>query len=214
MRALAAAVALSLLVSGQLSEALAQTTEADLRRATEDLYQAAVATRTVTTPDALLASVTWLRESARQSVFFQGPLTRASDVTPDYLRSLQTATALLRKRPSDQVVADIAEDLRLKVQHCQDLNIGMGGGVKVVVNTRRGDGSISNLQVRYLLKFYEVAPGAEPGTFPRLSSPTDVTVAPGRYWIWAVDPASGRSSARTLVRVSGQKELVVDVPVW
>jgi hypothetical protein len=173
-----------------------------------------MARRTTTTPATLAASASWLRDSVRRPAFWDGPATRASDVSADYLRSLQTATELLRQNPTDQVVSDIAEDLSLKVEHCRVLKIGMGGGIKVIVNTRRGDGSVRNLQVRYLLKFYEMAKGAEPGTFARLSSPTDVTLAPGRYWLWAVDPATGQSSTRTLVRAAGQKELVVDVPVW
>jgi hypothetical protein len=214
MRALAGTVVLCVLVGGQPSPAQGQTTEEELRRATEALYQAALAAKTTTTPAALVASATWLRDSVRRPAFWDWPPTRASDVTPDYLRSLNTATELLRRRPSDQVVNDIAADLTLKVEHCRALNIGMGGSVRLIVNTRRGDGSVSNLQVRYLLKFYEIVQGAEPGTFARLSSPTDVALAPGLYWLWAVDPATKKSSTRTLIRVAGQKELVVDVPVW
>lgn len=213
MRALAATVVLSLLAAGYAPQAQAQTTEPELRRTTEDLYQAVLSARGVTTPASLVASASWLRDSVRRPAFWNGPTTRASDVSADYVRSLQTATDLLRRQPSDQVLHDIAEDLALKVEHCRALKIGMGGGVKLIVNTRRGDGSVRNLQVRYLLKFFETAAGVEPGTFARLSSPTDSTVAPGRYWVWAVDPATGRSSSRTLVRAAGQKELVVDVPV-
>lgn len=213
VRLLAASLLLLLLVQGQRAELRAQTSEAELRRATEALYQAALTNRTTTTPAILLTSATWLRDSVRQPAFWTGPVTRASDVSEEYVRSLRTAADLLNMRPPDAVVADIAEDLALKVEHCRALNIGMGGRVKVTVNTRRGDGAVKNLQVRYLLKFYETAKGAEPGTFARLSSPTDVMLAPGRYWMWAVDPASGRSTTRTLVRVAGVKELVVDVPV-
>lgn len=213
MRACAATVVVTLLVLCHLSPAQAQTTEAELRKVTEDLYQAALANRTLLTPAGLIPSASWLRDSVRRPVFWNGPPTRAADVSPEYVRSLQTATELLRRKPSDQVLHDIAEDLSLKVEHCRELKLGMGGTVKLIVNTRRGDGSVANLQVRYLLKFYETATGVEPGTFARLSSPTDVTLAPGRYWVWAVDPATGQSSARTLVRAAGQKELVVDVPV-
>ena len=214
MGARATTVLLTLLVTGHQSLAWAQTTEAELRRVTEDLYQAALATRTVTSPPALVASASWLRDSVRRPAFWSGPITRPAEVSPDYVRSLRLAAELLRRKPPEQVVRDIAEDLLLKVEHCQALRIGMGGRVKLTVNTRRGDGTVSNLQVRYLLKFYEIVKGAEPESFARLSSPTDVSVAPGRYWVWAVDPATGRSSNRTLVRAAGQRELVVDVPVW
>jgi hypothetical protein len=153
-----------------------------------------------------------MRDSVRRPAFWSGPVTNASDVSPEYLRSLQTAAAILTQQPGPQVLADIADDLEAKVEHCRALRIGMGGTVRLRVNTRRGDDSVGNLQVQYLLKFYEGVAGSQPVTFPRLSSPTESPLEPGRYWIWTVDPASGRAGSRILVRVAGQRELVVDLP--
>ena len=65
----------------------------------------------------------------------------------------------------------------------------------------------------YLLKIYERIKGASPAAFPTLSTPTEVRLDPGRYWMWARDPATGRTSDRTLVRVAGQTELPIDLPV-
>jgi hypothetical protein len=189
------------------------TTDDELRRTTEGLYQAALAARTTTTPATLLTSATWLRDSVRQPAFWNGPLTRARDVSPEYMQSLRMAEDLLKRGAPPQVQVAIADDLEAKVDHCRTLNIGMGGTIAIRVNTRRGDGTVANLQVKYLLKFYESFPNAQPGTFARLSSPTEMPLPPGLYWIWAIDPATGRSSQRTLVRAAGQRQLVVDVPV-
>jgi hypothetical protein len=206
-------VALAVSVASAPAGAQQPTTDAELRRATEDLYRAATMTRSVVSPPTLLAHASWLRDSVRRPAFWEGPITRASDVSREYLRSLQVAAELLRSTSDPRVMVDITNDLEAKVQHCRDLRIGMGGTVVLRVNTRRGDENVRNLQVKYLLKFYEAVPGAQPGTFPRLSSPTDTPLEPGRYWVWAVDPATGRTSSRTLVRLSGQRQLVVDVPV-
>ena len=206
-------VVVSVALTGAASHAQQVTTQDELRRTTEALYQAAVAARTTTTPSMLISSATWLRDSVRQLASWTGPLTRASDVSPEYLQSLKTAGDLLKRGVPTQVQVAIADDLEAKVDHCRALNIGMGGTILLKVNTRRGAGTVGNLQVKYLLKFYEAIDAAQPGTFPRLSSPTETVLAPGLYWIWAVDPASGRSSGRTLVRAAGQRQLVVDVPV-
>jgi hypothetical protein len=48
---------------------------------------------------------------------------------------------------------------------------------------------------------------------PRFSTPTETTLDPGRYWVRAIDPASGRESPRTLVKVAGARQLTIDVPV-
>ena len=49
--------------------------------------------------------------------------------------------------------------------------------------------------------------------FFRPSSPTEMELEPGRYWVWAVDPVTGRMSERVLVPVTGQKELLFDLDI-
>jgi hypothetical protein len=71
---------------------------------------------------------------------------------------------------------------------------------------------VADWQVLYLLKFDEWLK-TPPRNFLRVSSPTEMNVEPGRYWIWAHDPATGRTSDRVLVEVAGQKELLLDLPV-
>jgi len=111
------------------------------------------------------------------------------------------------------LIDDITDELEAKIDHCRALGIGMGGSVLLRVDTRRGSASVNNWQVFYLLKIYEAAPGTSPTTFPTLSAPAETRLEPGRYWIWARDPATGRTSDRALVRVSGKQEFRIDLPV-
>jgi hypothetical protein len=138
--------------------------------------------------------------------------TNAADVTPEYLRALQRL-AEIAKEASDDQWEDIASELEAKVDHCRRLNIGMGGSVLLKINTRRAGGPVGDWQVVYLLKIYERVKGTAPTNFPRLSTPTEAAVEPGRYWVWARDPSTGKTSEGILVRAAGLKELLVDLPV-
>lgn len=156
-------------------------------------------------PARLAAAVQWL----------QGRIgtTDPSQVSPSYVRTLTNAAALLTATPLPGLIEDITEELEAKVDHCRDLGIGMGGAVAVRVSTRRGPDTVGNWQVLYLLKIYERASGATPTTFATLSTPADTRLDPGRYWIWARDPATGRVSERALFRISGKQEFRLDLPV-
>src|SRR5262249_52392420 len=92
------------------------------------------------------------------------------------------------------------QGLAEKGGRCRAIGIGMGGSVKLQVKTRRANQEIGNWQVLYLLKIFENAPGVTPGLFPRWSSPTEESLEPGRYWMWARDPVSKQTSERVLVR--------------
>ena len=190
-----------------------QVSSAELLTVTEDLLRAVDSLRGQSIPSTLVADAGWLHDSVHRPPSWSGPAVRASDVSRAYLQSLQVAAELLGRKPSSATLQAIAEDLQDKVEHCRRLGIGMGGTILVTVHTRRGAEPVPNHQVRYLLKFFEVVKGAQPGTFPRFSTPTEASLEPGRYWVWAIDPASGRESPRTLVKVAGARELTIDVPV-
>ena len=141
----------------------------------------------------------------------------ASDtaVSDEYIRSLQRIADLLERRRLNLTAAlldDVTQELEAKVDHCRTLGIGMGGSVRLTVNTRRGAQVVPNWQVFYLLKFDEWLK-TPPRTFPRVSSPTDFDVDPGRYWMWARDPATGKAGERVLVDVEKKTEIAVDLPV-
>ena len=113
---------------------------------------------------------------------------------------------------SDQrAILDVTSELEAKVEHCRVLGVGMGGSVLMRVNTRRRAQSVGDWQVQYLLKIYEHLAAATPCDAPRLSTPTETHGEPGRYWVWARDPATGRTTERVLVRVVGQPELAVNL---
>jgi hypothetical protein len=152
----------------------------------------------------LAAAAQWLTNNASK--------TKPETVSEEYAGSLRRAADLLRKQPTPDVLEDVTSELEAKVVHCKQLGVGMGGSVLVRVNTRRGSATVSDWQVLYLLKFDEWL-RTPPHNFPRLSSPTDMSIEPGRYWVWARDPATGRTSDRVLVQVAGQKEVLLDLPV-
>lgn len=185
--------------------AKAQSRSADVDRALSQLTLAIEVLPPWNRPPRLRAAVEWLRGRAAR--------TDAQQVTESYVRSLEQAAQILRRSPNPAVIEDVIAELEAKVEHCRELNIGMGGTVALDVNTRRGSDIVNAWQVFYLLKIYEHVSDASPVSFPNLSAPAQTTLEPGRYWLWARDPSTGRVSERTLVRVTGRPHLSVDLPV-
>ena len=82
------------------------------------------------------------------------------------------------------------------------------------VRTLQGSEERRSWQVFYIPRIFEAAANASPDLFPRLSSPTEDALVPGRYVMWVRDPVTARLGERTLVRVgAGMKELLLDLPV-
>jgi len=196
-------VATALLLATSTSAA-AQTTRTELTTALTQLQRAVDALGSSRPPE-LAEAVQWLRGRL--------PSTDPSQVSGEYVRALTNTATLLNDSPSRNLIDDITEELEAKVDHCRALGIGMGGSVVLRVNTRRQSETVNNWQVLYLLKIYESAAGTSPTTFATLSAPAETRLEPGRYWIWARDPATGRTSERALVRVSGKQEFRIDLPV-
>lgn len=185
--------------------ASAQVSRAELNLALGQLSLAVRALPPVPSLPRIQAAVTWLSGRAQT--------TNPAELTEEYVRSLQQLAELMRTDPRSAVMDDVADELEAKVEHCRLLDIGMGGTVLLSVNTRRGPQTVADWQVLYLLKFYEHIKGADATVFPRLSTPTQAALEPGRYWLWARDPSTGRTSERALVRVVGRTELHVDLPI-
>ena len=185
--------------------ATAQVRRSDLNLAIGQLNLAVRALPPVAALPRIQAAVTWLSGRAER--------TDPADISPEYLRSLQQVAELLRTDRRAVVANDVADELEAKVEHCRTLGIDMGGSVLLSVNTRRGAHTVRDWQVLYLLKIYEHVKGAAPTVFPSLSTPTQSALEPGRYWLWARDPSTGRLSERALVRVAGTTQLQVDLPV-
>jgi len=108
----------------------------------------------------------------------------------------------------------VAEDLEIKLEHCNRSGGKLGGSVTVRVRTVKGADEIRSWQVFYMPRVFEAAANASPDLFPQLSSPTEDTLVPGRYVMWTRDPVSTRVGERTVVKVGeGKKELLLDLPV-
>jgi hypothetical protein len=152
----------------------------------------------------LRVSVDWLNRNYDK--------TNPDNVSDEYVRMLQRAVTLLSGKPTAAMIEDVTRDLEAKVDHCKRMSIGMGGTVRLRVNTVRAAQAVSDWQVLYLLKFDEWLQ-TPPRNFPRMSSPTETSMEPGRYWIWARDPATGKTGQRVLAEVAGQPALVLDLPV-
>jgi ankyrin repeat protein len=108
----------------------------------------------------------------------------------------------------------VAEDLEVKLEHCNLSGGKLGGSVVVRVRTVAGTQEKASWQVFYMPRVFEAAANASPDLFPQLSSPTVETLVPGRYVMWVRDPATARLGERTVVKVGeGKKELLLDLPV-
>ena len=97
-------------------------------------------------------------------------------------------------------IESVAEDLEVKLEHCNRSGGKLGGSVTVRVRTIQGSNEIRSWQVFYMPRVFEAAANASPDLFPQLSSPTEDTLVPGRYVMWVRDPASARVGERTVSR--------------
>lgn len=107
----------------------------------------------------------------------------------------------------------VADDLDAKLEHCRKTNTGLGGKVHLRVRTMKGASEVKNWRVFYLPKIFEDQTGGEP--FPAYSSPTEFPLSPGRYVVWAKNPATGVQGERSIVRLGGGRtaeELQIPVP--
>jgi len=108
----------------------------------------------------------------------------------------------------------LADDLQIKLEHCTKSGGKLGGSVVVRVRSVRGGDEVKNWQVFYIPRVLAAAGSATPDRFPRLTSPSNESLVPGRYVMWLKDPVSDRLGERTTVKIGdGMKELLLDLPV-
>jgi hypothetical protein len=213
MKAILIAVAvLAIIISGEAGAQTRAQAE-DVRLALRDLRAAIDALPANLRSQRLQRATDWLVGKAMTLPGVPQDSTNPADVSDEYVRTLQRAAELLRQQRTAAVVEDVTLELEAKVEHCRRLGIGMGGTVLLKVNTQRDGVVVRNLDVKYLVKFFEFVTGATAASFPGESSPVEKDVPPGRYLIWASNPTTGQTSARKLVDVFGQKEIVVSLPV-
>lgn len=142
--------------------------------------------------------------------------------SPDaYRRSLATlvdalaqAAGAAEAETRATVIDALADDLEVKLGHCQASGGRLGGSVRVDVRTRDARHEARDWQVLYLPRILALSPTATPMVFPQLSSPTDTLVVPGRYVLWARNPFTGQTGERLTVSVGGGRTaLAVELPV-
>ena len=113
------------------------------------------------------------------------------------------------------LIEPLADDLEIKLGHCEASGGKLGGLIDVRVRTVTGAREAPNWQVLVVPRLLASAPGGAAATpFPRLSSPTAERLVPGRYVLWARHPDHGRASQRQVLVVGGgRSEVDVDLPV-
>ena len=78
----------------------------------------------------------------------------------------------LTRKPDEQTVQDIAEELEAKVGYCRMNNVGMGGSRNVASSYPQSAERDFELAGLLFLKIYENYSGATPGAFLKWSSPS------------------------------------------
>ena len=136
----------------------------------------------------------------------------------DYRLNLERNVTTLSQSltlPPEQLTAvlnAIGDDLEVKLEHCTLSGGKLGGSVVVNVRTVLGSEESRNWQILYLPRVLEASGVTAADRFPQLSSPTHETLVPGRYVMWARDPATNQVSERTVVKVGeGRGELTLDL---
>lgn len=140
---------------------------------------------------------------------------------PDYRRNMARHVLLLdqeiasgQRERLTALLEALADDLEVKLEHCNKSGGKLGGSVAVQVRTVQGGQQIRNWQVFYVPKVLEALGSTTADRFPQLSSPTQETLVPGRYVMWVRDSASPREGERVVVKVGeGRKDLILDLPV-
>jgi ankyrin repeat protein len=158
------------------------------------------------------------RRITTSAAWLLGKANPGDKISEEYKRSLLVIDELLKEIASSpgsqgETLADAAAELEDKVAHCKALGIGMGGFVQLEVFTRRGEKTVGGWQIFYLLKIYEHAAGRTPERLIGWSSPATGGLEPGRYFFWAVDATSRKSSERVLVRLEGKEKIQLPLAV-
>ncbi len=155
--------------------------------------------------------------SQLQALSAKWPAESPDDYRDNLSGDVAALEAALKAGTAESLAAtldSIAEDLEIKLEHCNLSGGKLGGSVIVRVRTVAGAEESRRWQVFYMPRVFEAATNASPDLFPQLSSPTEETLVPGRYVMWVRDPATARLGERTVVKVGeGRKELLLDLPV-
>lgn len=155
--------------------------------------------------------------SKLQPLAAQWPAQSPADYRANLDRYVSALDQAIRANDPDRlqaVLEALADDLEIKLEHCDRSGGKLGGSVVVTVRTVSGEQESRNWQVFYLPKVFEAMGGVSADRFPQLSSPTIETLVPGRYVMWVRDTTGEHTSEKSLVKVGeGKKDLLVELVV-
>jgi len=112
-----------------------------------------------------------------------------------------------------QVVADVAADMRLKASNCRQSEDGLGKDIIVRVRTLRGTEEVGGCEVwcvpRALLQFKN-----SHVRFPKVSSPAVISnLSAGNYLLWVIGDGVATDRVPQTIGGNGQKEVDIDLLV-
>ena len=188
------------------------------------LFQDHASELTAAQQEAVASSLKWLTQLS-EGVRINPAMVRSLEADAQALSRLGTTSGAARAAVLDRV----ADDLQLKSAYCRTHRDGMSANVALTVRTWNGDQEVRRWQVSFVNAPLALLHGGRAEQFPAFSSPTTFDLPPGRYILWAQDPANpsavgpakeialGRSAQQT-IKTTGphdsQKEaLIADLSV-
>jgi len=143
-------------------------------------------------------------------------------MTSDYFSQLQQDDIVLSSA-HDAILANdkissydnlgaALDDFYLKVNACLLNNGKLVESVSVKVSTKKSGSEVSNWRVFCIAKILKLYPTFSPTMFPKLSSPTELKVAPGNYIMWAENPQTGSKSTEQEFPIDSDEECDLTVP--
>ena len=112
-------------------------------------------------------------------------------VSPAYEKSLILDFKMLAiaanepdKNKAHAIMREVADDLKIKAEHCLNSTRGLGQDVTVLVRTKKGNREDPGWIVYYMPRIFEFADKHDPERFPKESSPTEHALPAGKYLMW------------------------------
>lgn len=132
-------------------------------------------------------------------------------------RMLAAAAKEADEKRAVAIMREVADDVRIKANHCRNSTRGLGNDVTVQVETRKGDKTDQGWQVFYKYRIYQFTEKYTPQRFPKPSSPTQNELPAGKYLIWAEKPGGpkplrSKEDVVTVGEGKQQMEWVLIVP--
>jgi hypothetical protein len=132
-------------------------------------------------------------------------------------RMLASAAGEADGKRAVAILREVADDVRVKANHCRKSTRGLGDDVTVQVETRKQDKVDQGWQVFYKYRIYQFTKNYIPRHFPMPSSPTRYELPAGIYLMWAEKPGGPKplKSKEDIVTVGEgkqQMEWVLMVP--